>query len=397
VKLLNTKVLDGLRILLALWVACGHFYIIIGGKKLFEIPVVSTLLQKPIVAVNGFMMITGFLMTYHYILREKKEPFLEATTGIKFILRRLFRLYPVYLIAIIAAFFLVENMYLFRKEALEFFTGSSMTAFGAESKLETPTLLGLLSHLFFVHGFFPHQDSSILSVAWSLSLEMQFYVLFPVIFAFLFRKQVSFRFVFMTVLAIAASAFSLKYFMGYFEMPAALIFRMPIFLLGIMLAAAALDKLKWRYVILNSAVILAFEDKFTIVLAVGIAAFMFAENLKRFLPKSVYAIVHFFVKLLSSKTAKIGADVSYSLYLMHMILLPFLLKFFIGLGLSKLMTAGLTFAAFIVINFALSYVIHLYVEQPFIRIGKQVVDKIKPARPSAGLALNTKVPIKKGF
>jgi peptidoglycan/LPS O-acetylase OafA/YrhL len=80
-----------------------------------------------------------------------------------------------------------------------------------------------------------------------------------------------------------------------------------------------------------------------------------------------------------------------------MILLPFLLKFFIGLGLSKLMTAGLTFAAFIVINFALSYVIHLYVEQPFIRIGKQVVDKIKPARPSAGLALNTKVPIKKGF
>ncbi|HFL2538660.1 TPA: hypothetical protein ACG3G9_003819, partial [Clostridioides difficile] len=83
---LNTSVLDGLRFLLALWVVCGHFYIIIGGTNLFNIPFVSSLLQQPIIAVNGFMIITGFLMTYHYILREEKEPFLEASTGVKFIL-----------------------------------------------------------------------------------------------------------------------------------------------------------------------------------------------------------------------------------------------------------------------------------------------------------------------
>lgn len=383
---LNTKVLDGYRFLLALWVAIGHFYIIIGGTKFFDIPIVSYLMAHPIIAVNGFMIITGFLMTYHYILREKKEPFREASTGIKFILRRLFRLYPVYLLAILAAFFLVEYMYQFRAETLQFFTGSTRTAFGAESKMETPTLLGLVSHLFFVHGLIPHQDSTILSVAWSLSLEMQFYVLFPVIFAFLFSRGTSVKFIAVTVLTTAISVLTLAHYKTYFDMPAALIFRMPIFLLGMMVAAASLGKLKWRYVWLNGAIILAFEDKYSAALAISLVLFLLLGSFKAYLPSFLYKGLNAVSNLLSSKFSTLGADISYSLYLMHLIILPFILKFYISFQLSKYATAGLTFATFIAVNFALSYLLHLYVEKPFIRIGKQFVSRIGSRREQAHAA-----------
>ncbi|MDK8189273.1 acyltransferase [Paenibacillus sp. UMB7766-LJ446] len=370
---LNTSVLNGLRLLLALWVVCGHFYIVIGGKNFIDIPFISSLLQQPIIAVNGFMLVTGFLMTYHYILREQKEPFLEAPTGIKFILRRLFRLYPVYFIAIIAAFFLVENMYLLRKEILEFFTGSSITVFGAESKLETPTLIGMFSHLFFLHGLIPHQDSTILSVAWSLSLEMQFYIIFPIIFAILFRKQTGLRFSIITLFSVALSVLSLNYLKSYFDMPAALFFRMPVFILGMMVAAAALKKIKWRFVTLNGLIILAMEDKLTIILTVGLIFLMFYENLKYILPRSIYSIISFFAGLLSNKLSKFGADISYSLYLIHMIIMPFIIKFFINFNYSKLLTAGLSFVSLLAITITLSYILYLYVEKPFIVMGKRLV------------------------
>lgn len=378
---LNTSVLDGLRFLLALWVVCGHFYIIIGGTNFFNIPFVTSLLQQPIIAVNGFMIITGFLMTYHYILREEREPFLEASTGVKFILRRFFRLYPIYFLAIIAAFFLVENMYLLRKEILEFFTGSSVTVFGNESKLETPTLVGMFSHLLFIHGLIPHEDSTILSVAWSLSLEMQFYVIFPIIFSVLFRKQASLRFSVITVISVVVSVLSLNYLKSYFDMPAALFFRMPVFILGMMVAAAALKKLRWRFVALNGCIILAMEDRLTVILSIGLIFLMFYENLKLVLPRSIYSIISLIGGLLSNKVSKFGADISYSLYLMHMLIMPFIIKFFIDLNYSKLLTAGLSFVSLLVITITLSYVLYLYIEKPFIAMGKRVVATLpRPTR-----------------
>jgi peptidoglycan/LPS O-acetylase OafA/YrhL len=66
----NTKFLDGTRFLFALWVILGHFFFYIGGSDLIQIPLLGPLILSPGVAVDGFMVVTSFLMMYHYILRS---------------------------------------------------------------------------------------------------------------------------------------------------------------------------------------------------------------------------------------------------------------------------------------------------------------------------------------
>ncbi|MBX9988613.1 acyltransferase family protein [Priestia aryabhattai] len=373
----NTKSLDGFRFLLALWVCVGHFYIVIGGSNFISIPIVSKILSTPVNAVDGFMIVTGFLMTYHYFLRQPKEPVNQFSTGVKFVTRRLFRLYPVYLIAILVAFFLVSDMYIIRKEALEFFTGSSLTIWGTESKLENSTIIGLLTHLLFIHGLVPGEDSSILSVAWSLSLEMQFYVLFPLIFVFLFRNINFTKTMLVTILSVIVSFITLRYYNLFFAMPAILILKFPLFLLGMFMAAAGLGKLNWRKFVILSLIVLASQSILTILIACILIFFLFLDNLKNYVNIRLFNVLSAVRDLLSSNVAKFGADISYSLYLLHMITLPFILNFYMGLNLSKYQAAAFSFATFIVLNFLLSYVLHLIIEKPFIRLGKVMVAKIE--------------------
>jgi peptidoglycan/LPS O-acetylase OafA/YrhL len=380
--LLDTRSLDGIRFLLALWVACGHFFIIVGGSHTVDIPLFSKVLSNPIIAVDGFMMITGFLMAYHYFLREAKEPVTEFATGMKFVIRRLFRLYPVYFIAIICATFLVSQIYINREEILIYFTGHSQTIWGGESKHEAPTLIGVVSHLLFAHGLIPGQDSTILSVAWSLSLEMQFYVLFPILFALLFHYKSRIIIFSVTVLAVIMSFVTLKYYTHWFDMPSLLICKFPLFLLGMLLAAAGLNKMKWSYFHLAALLILPFQNKMTIIVALAIMMFLNLDKLKGYLNPVIFRIILFFRSILSSKLAKLGADISYSLYLFHMILMPFVIKFYINLGISKYQTLGLSFVTFIVMSILLSYGGYIAVEKPFINIGKNVVRRIDVTKPA---------------
>jgi peptidoglycan/LPS O-acetylase OafA/YrhL len=365
-----------------MWVACGHFFIIVGGSNTIDIPILSKILANPIIAVDGFMMITGFLMAYHYFLREAKEPINEFATGMKFVIRRLFRLYPVYLLAIICATFLVSQMYINREEILIYFTGDSLTIWGGESKHETPTLIGFVSHLLFAHGIIPGQDSTILSVAWSLSLEMQFYVLFPILFALLFRNKSRIMIFSVTVSAVIMSYVTLKFYTHWYDMPALLIFKFPIFLLGMLMAAACLNKMKWSYFYVAALLILPFESKMTILAALAIMLFLFLDKLKGHMNPVVFRVISFFRSILSGKAAKLGADISYSLYLFHMILMPFVIKFYINLGLSKYQTLSLSFVTFIVLSTLISYAGYVVIEKPFINIGKKVVRKLDVSKPA---------------
>ncbi len=81
----------------------GALYKYIGGVSFAQLPFFLRPFMDATPAVDGFMVITGFLMMYHYTLREDKELPTAASTVNKFYLRRFFRLFPLYSLAILAS------------------------------------------------------------------------------------------------------------------------------------------------------------------------------------------------------------------------------------------------------------------------------------------------------
>jgi peptidoglycan/LPS O-acetylase OafA/YrhL len=63
----------------------------------------------------------------------------------------------------------------------------TIPSFDPGNRLQIPTGWDIVSHLTMVHGFVENHLDSIISVFWSLSLEFQLYIFYP-LFLFLFRK-----------------------------------------------------------------------------------------------------------------------------------------------------------------------------------------------------------------
>jgi peptidoglycan/LPS O-acetylase OafA/YrhL len=96
---IDTKFLNGIRFLLALWVLVGHFYTYAGGTFFYVFPNPIQVFIINIMAVEGFMILSGFLMAYNYFTRSDKEQYNKNSTIKAFWMRRFFRLYPVYLLS----------------------------------------------------------------------------------------------------------------------------------------------------------------------------------------------------------------------------------------------------------------------------------------------------------
>jgi len=88
--------LDGIRGGAAFWVLVAHCGIWGGWIRV----------PDPKNAVDIFMIMSGYLMAYHYMARENKEPVNTWPTAGKFWVRRFFRIAPLYYLIIVTAFLL---------------------------------------------------------------------------------------------------------------------------------------------------------------------------------------------------------------------------------------------------------------------------------------------------
>ena len=94
--------LDGIRGVAAFWVLIGHC-MIWGGW--YGIP-----LPNPKVAVDIFMLVSGYLMFHLAEERAQSEPSGQFATAIKFWARRYFRIAPVYYVALVSSFLLGDTI-----------------------------------------------------------------------------------------------------------------------------------------------------------------------------------------------------------------------------------------------------------------------------------------------
>ena len=175
--------LEALRGLMAWWVVFAHIAILTGINSIA--PGYFGPLWRATVAVNVFMMLSGFVIT-HLQLSASRQSY-----G-KYLARRAFRLWPAYLLALVPMI-AIPTLYAYPYIELPWHSehASNVEAYQSVHENVAPHVM---LHLTLLHGLAPsqllkHADSSLLSPAWSLSLEWQFYLVAPLLIALMLRSM----------------------------------------------------------------------------------------------------------------------------------------------------------------------------------------------------------------
>jgi peptidoglycan/LPS O-acetylase OafA/YrhL len=159
--------LDGVRALMAWWVVLGHVAWVVSDR--------AGALVHNTSAVLIFMALSGFVIAA--LIESRREPYLAYLT------RRVFRLWPAYLIALL---FSAATLAAQASAEAHCPFQPSFAAGRLEVILTSMRRLwpNLAAHVLAIHGLVPTKllpdgALTILSPAWSLSVEVQFYLVAP--------------------------------------------------------------------------------------------------------------------------------------------------------------------------------------------------------------------------
>lgn len=242
------------RALAAFWVLVAHC-MIWGGW--YGIPVPSAK-----IAVDLFMVISGFLMATNAHARSSREPLSEPINWLKFWTRRFFRIAPAYYLSLLLAVWL-GDYFLSGYSALQELNPEKWAGVWVyDPQRINYTLKSVIYHVTFVFGLHPTYSFSTFLPDWSLSLEMQFYFLFPAIWLLLRRMGWPYG---ALLLGIGAFVLGVEVSrrVNFYE-PSLLLFKLNYFIAGIVLyyalyesrsthrilcvgISAILCALDWRY------------------------------------------------------------------------------------------------------------------------------------------------------
>ncbi len=322
-------------------------------------------------AVNAFMLASGFLIYFQASISKSYEGLITFNGVKNFYVRRYFRIAPAYYVALIIALFFA----VFLGEARESIahvlphTITSMERYYIDEPIRN-----LLIHLSFIFGLVPEYAFSTPLPDWSLGLEMQFYLIFPLLFLFL-RKHF-FIFMLLFILAMQAILRVSYHFDLHYPMPSFLPIKFHNFAAGMILAHLVLEGKHYSrtYSILLVLITALIVYKLNRTLHISIL-FLFSwwwicvsHNENNWIIKTISAIFR-------HKSSKFLADISYSVYIFHLI---FMLPYF-ALVLSNgklgnkewlIFTTGLFIGVAII-----AFFIYRFIELKGIHFGKSLEKK----------------------
>jgi len=157
---------------------------------------------------------------------------------------------------------------------------------------------------------------------------------------------------------------------------------MPLFIIGIIAAAVKLRKIHLTYLLVAASVTLPFQSGTTVVLVLVLLVLIFLDEIQFAIPKWLFGILDSLRGILSTKTASFGADISYSFYLIHTMIIGIVLQILITFlpELSRMQIAILGFFAVAVVCVFLSYFLFKFVEKPFIELGRRIMHTVSPVQ-----------------
>ena len=370
--------LDGIRGIAAFWVLASHVQILTGMRNI-------PFLSWGSLAVDLFMLLSGFLMAHHYLLRQEGEPWNEATTWLAFWGRRVFRIAPLYytllLVSLCAGSWIGE----YRQNIAAVWPSTATDS----SRYGDASLMNILLHLSFIFGAMPEYSFRTPLPDWSIGLEMQFYFAFPA-----FMICISWFGAARAGLGVLMICFLTWYFFQdffiQFPMPSFLPMKLYVFFIGIWLAISR-NKMSMKCglglsvviatvmaAVLRSSAAIAFVP-------MVVTIFYLMDNGSLPLSHKLNYVKEKIRLFLSGPIAKFLGDTSYSVYLLHLlIVIPIA-----GIGASQPWYVGMSeiarfaFCLFLVIPivYSLGWFLYHFVEKPGIRIGKKIVRRFIAERP----------------
>ncbi|QEZ48748.1 acyltransferase family protein [Cupriavidus oxalaticus] len=332
--------LTSLRLFFALWVLCRHWlYSYEGSGPLFDIGVSSAFFDRGYLGVDGFFVLSGFILTYNY----------DSPSGMRrdwseFIVARIARIYPAYIVCLCAMAVAVVGY--------DWVTRSNMLGSANYSAS------GLFLELFMLSAWRYAGSGGWNDVGWSVSAEWFAYVCFPI---FLFAAP---RLNPRRILLAAGCMFAVLAIVevtspDHLALSGGLARLVPEFMLGVLLCRlrrVSIDYHGYRWAALLS----------TAVCAVGIA--LHADTLFVLGAAGMILSLSYrkdaLAKVLSFRLLVFLGEISYCIYIVQRI--P---QYFFGFGRSRIpyvadMPGAMQALLLLSITIAAAILLHFTVEKP---------------------------------
>jgi len=368
------KFINLFRAIAAFWVMIYHCFLWGGWLVGFPVPDAK-------IAVDLFMVISGFVMAAGAYTRKETEPITRYQGWISFYMRRFFRIAPAYYLSLFLASIMGSN-FLFGYKILQKFEWDFWSRLPmVEPMTISYSLDNILMHLSFLFGLFPKYASLATWLPdWSLSLEMQFYLTFPILLILMLRIGPAVFGITATALSLTAGYYLLNRIF-YLE-PSVLLFKLQFFIAGILCfqALLALSKGKFKIPLLLISVSVVLASINIRHFGYGLLSLISPVLLILMFVLGCMEIQNKLPRWIQSGIISFASDTSYSVYLFHgffISLSGYLIKSIDHLsGLTSIHRALFVFTFVAPLTYASAYMIYRCVEQPGIRLGRKAFDWI---------------------
>ena len=322
------------------------------------------------------MVLSGFLMVLAWRGDFVNDKVLSRLT-FNFYINRFFRIAPLYFLLLVICYFVLTPLGTMHDLIAKTYPPpwvADLENYNPTTSWAFDNLRWLVLHLTFMFGALPGGETTPLP-DWSLSLEMQFYLVLPIILLILRRLPV-----WLIAAAFAAVAFLTPILLGnyldeglwaHFGQPSALPYRLNAFLAG-MIPALWLrlsDDNPWGqssiFILAISAVLCVLPLSKPVILLYGCFLLI------------VFRRVWLLSWFLNSKPMRLLGDMSYSIYLCHLLVVTPIVYALIGReAFSALNPWGRYAMAFSIVTPSMlifSATLYYLIERPGIRFGRHVI------------------------
>ncbi|SAS42958.1 acyltransferase family protein [Klebsiella pneumoniae] len=361
--------LDGLRGYASLWVVLGH----ICNLTECNIPILGT----PSIGVDIFILLSGYLMAKNYTERQQFEPWTSFKTIMSFWIRRFFRIAPLFYVLLIIALFFGDSFGDYRDEIGNVWKSTQTDP----SKYGDSSIANFFAHISFVFGLLPYYSARTTIPDWSIGLEMQYYAIFPFIMLCIMRFGFIKTSISLMLACIILSMLAPEYF-SEFTRPSMIAFKLPLFISGMLIYKAAAEKNLIYISVALLAPLSAFAIGYLIsplrviielFIIFAMAMLLFPHKDDSLLKKTADSLK----MLLSIKFSRFLGDVSYSVYLLHlMIVLPIigmLIQYPTFISLHPMIRFLTAASISMPITYIFSIYLYKHIEMKGIALGKKIL------------------------